>query len=533
MSMKPFWYHFFLIFIVIACQTETSQKKTSILQLNIQANEKITRLFDEQTTLDSIGISPQIQESLYQLYKQNNFDLFWNSDSTRHSLCDSVIHLTQNSFKIGIPPTRYASFKWKKHPILDDILTTLFVSSIQADLQHGILDSTKQWNDFRLVSNSQFLALNQKLKKDSQIELYCLAISPADSNYRFLLNGLRNFIQNNKMDKKSIEVIAEKKGKTNDSIVSNELKLASKALIERNFENDSTSVISIRKAVKEFQKQNQLTQDGKVGTATAYFLSETNQHKAERTCISLEKWRSWKAYPKTGVWVNLPDFSLKFFYDDTLRSSHRIVIGKPEHETPELCSSIRKLILYPYWGIPHSIAVKEVLPAVKANPNYLVKNKIRVFRKETEMDPNTIDWSKYSEKNFPFRLRQDPGSHNSLGIIKFEFSNSYSVYVHDTPSKSLFNQATRAFSHGCVRCEKPIELAKEVLLMDRNDLLPDSLDSLIPRKEQVHISLKKRIPICLNYVTVTADSDGKLYFHWDVYRRDEPYLITFRQNYRS
>ncbi|MBE0425069.1 MAG: L,D-transpeptidase family protein [Nitrospirae bacterium] len=132
--------------------------------------------------------------------------------------------------------------------------------------------------------------------------------------------------------------------------------------------------------------------------------------------------------------------------------------------TPVFSDKITYLVLNPYWHIPPKIAVQDKLPLIQKNPDYLEKEKIRVFQgwgaESKEIDPKSVNWSQVTEKSFPYRLRQEPGSHNALGRIKFMFPNKYNVYLHDTPSKELFLKTERTLSSGCIRIEKPIELAE-------------------------------------------------------------------------
>lgn len=530
--MKCIYCFFFLFFLVGSCQTDVPSPSPSPLKLEVPAHEKIRLVFATSDLLDSVGISPALQAVLQPLYAENKFRPFWNTDSIQHATSKAVQTFTTNAFVGGIPPTRYQGLRWNTHPLMDDILTTLVVGSIRSDIQEGVLDSNHVWRNFRLDSFEALKKYQTALQHAQQMDSFLMGFTPPDSNYRFLLAGLRGFIQETVLSDQAYVVPIEKKNAHTD-IISESLRNASRALLDRGFEHDSTDIATIRTAVKQFQRKVGVQADGKIGSATAFFLNESNYQRALRICLSLEKWRTWKRYPSSGVWVNLPSFELHYFHADTLRSSHRIVVGTPDHATPEFCSDIRKIVLFPYWNLPHSIATKEVLPALKLTTNYLAKNKIRVFKNKEEIDPETINWKSYSERNFPFRLRQDPGPANSLGIVKFEFANSYSVYVHDTPSKSLFQRPTRAFSHGCIRTENPLQLAQELLVFDGDSTTAKQLDSLVVQGEQTYFLLKKRVPICLRYATVTADRDGILSFHWDLYRRDTPGLESMKKAYRS
>ena len=221
------------------------------------------------------------------------------------------------------------------------------------------------------------------------------------------------------------------------------------------------------------------------------------------------------------------------FVNDTLKSDHNIVVGKYANQTPELESKLRKIVVYPYWNVPYSISSKEILPALKRNSDYLAKHDYKLYKKGVEIDPTTVDWSKIRQNAFPYRVVQQPGPRNSLGIVKFDFYNEHSVYFHDTPSKRLFGADVRAYSHGCMRTQNPIDLARVVLNEDsipyrRNDVISDTLDSLLARANHIEIRLIDPVPIYVDYVSV-ARLQSKMVTYLDIYGRDEEYLKILRE----
>jgi murein L,D-transpeptidase YcbB/YkuD len=180
--------------------------------------------------------------------------------------------------------------------------------------------------------------------------------------------------------------------------------------------------------------------------------------------------------------------------------------------------------------VPPTILRKDILPKIKKNPNYLSKMKIRVIdRKGRDVDPQSVNWSKYS-KNIPYTLRQEPGPHNALGRIKFIFPNKYLIYLHDTPSQSLFGQKDRAFSSGCIRVNKDIELA-ELLLDDPAKWNRKSILKLLDTNKTLRINLPKPKPIMLLYFTVMVDEDGNYVFKKDVYDRDREVLEGLNEEF--
>jgi murein L,D-transpeptidase YcbB/YkuD len=253
----------------------------------------------------------------------------------------------------------------------------------------------------------------------------------------------------------------------------------------------------------------------------------------------MDKMRRHAKYPEKFIRVNLPEYMLRYYVNDSLKSVHNIVCGTVDHQTPELKSKVHSIVVYPYWNVPFSIASKEILPALKANRNYLTKNNYKIFKGDREIDPHSVNWKKIKKNTFPYKVVQQPGPGNSLGIIKFEFHNSHSVYIHDTPVKYLFKTDVRSYSHGCMRCQNPVDLGKVILDYDTlrrghrkiggkgNPLTPDSLDSLMVVAENYPIKLMDQVPVYVEYQSVVADREHMV-FHLDIYKRDEEYLKIMR-----
>jgi murein L,D-transpeptidase YcbB/YkuD len=181
------------------------------------------------------------------------------------------------------------------------------------------------------------------------------------------------------------------------------------------------------------------------------------------------------------------------------------------------------LVVNPYWNVPRTIAVEDILPEVQKDVSYLAHRGIRVFQNweldAPEVDPATVDWHAYHADRFPFRLRQDPGPYNDLGRFKFMFPNPFSVYLHDTPNRSLFNRVQRDFSSGCIRVEAPFVLADFVLAGDQR-WTPDALTEAIENGETRTIRLKQPVSVHLLYMTAWADETGVIQFRRDIYDRD-------------
>src|SRR5205085_1475430 len=232
--------------------------------------------------------------------------------------------------------------------------------------------------------------------------------------------------------------------------------------------------------------------------------------------------------PQKYIWVNLPSFLLTVWNADTLVFKSRIVCGKPATPTPEITSAISDIVIYPTWTVPESIITKEMLPGLKKNAGYLARKGLSLLNnKGEEVDPATVNWAKYS-KVIPYKIQQGSGDDNALGVIKFNFSNPFAVYLHDTNQRYLFKNSSRALSHGCVRVQDWQKLAFYIV---RNDSLlkppadsirftTDSITSWIAQKERHRVNLTYRFPLFIRYFGCEA-INGSIKFYDDIYGLDK------------
>ena len=283
----------------------------------------------------------------------------------------------------------------------------------------------------------------------------------------------------------------------------------------------------VHRAVRRFQQRHGLPANGIVDEQTRAVLNIPVQERIRQILANLERAR-WLPddLGDPHVLVNLADFALHVTERgrDVLRM--RVVIGDPETITPVFSDKISYIEINPYWNVPRSIAVKEKLPVLKRNPGALKAQNIRLLGPGgEEIDPATINWSAVNANNFNYRLRQDPGERNALGRIKFMFPNPYGVYLHDTPSRALFRRQVRAFSHGCIRIEKPIELAT-FLLRDKEGWGRARILQTIAQGNNRAIVLRNPVSVHLVYLTAWLDGEGETQFRDDHYNLDAPLVAA-------
>lgn len=262
-------------------------------------------------------------------------------------------------------------------------------------------------------------------------------------------------------------------------------------------------------AVKAFQSGLGLTADGIVGNATRSALNRSGRLTRGQILANMEKWR-WlpRDLGDFYVQVNIPEYRLWIMADDAPVYETRVVVGTLKNQTPVFFDQIRHVVVNPYWNVPTSIARNEIGPQVVRDPGYLARKEMELLSNGTIIDPWTVDWSSVGTGSFPFQVRQKPGRQNALGQVKFLFPNKHDVYLHDTPEKSLFGADARAFSHGCVRVQSPMEFA-DALLSNEAGLDASTLEAAYGPKER-WFNLKMKVPVFLTYFTVRADGDGTL-----------------------
>lgn len=257
-------------------------------------------------------------------------------------------------------------------------------------------------------------------------------------------------------------------------------------------------------AVIQAQRSFGLTDDGVVGPATFRALNVSPDARIRQLLLNMERAKWMPATPADRIVVNIPEYRLRVFTDGEEAFSSNVVVGKAASRTVVFSDELKYIVFAPYWNIPRSIVQNEILPAMQRSSGYLERNNMEV--------------TGYSG-GLPV-VRQRPGAGNALGRVKFIFPNSYNIYFHDTPAKSLFGRDQRAFSHGCIRVEKPFELAS-YLLRNREEWTDESIRDAMYSNKEKWVPLEKTLPVFLTYFTAWADDEGTVHFREDIYGHDK------------
>lgn len=280
---------------------------------------------------------------------------------------------------------------------------------------------------------------------------------------------------------------------------------------------------ALARAVLSFQQRHGLDADGVIGAQTFKALNISPEQRVRQIELNMERLRwSFRNPGQRYLLVNIANFTLDVVENSATVLTMKVVVGKPFWDTPVFSEKMSHIVLNPPWNVPRKIAVDEILPKIRKDRRYLAKQNIRVMRNGEFLDGKTleaIDWSRLTIDNFPYQLRQDPGPLNPLGSIKFMFPNHFDVYLHDSPNKGLFQRNVRAFSHGCIRIEKPVELAT-YLLRDSKKWTREEILAAIKEGEKQTVQLPQPIPVHLLYLTAWVDDNNITQFRDDIYGRD-------------
>lgn len=278
---------------------------------------------------------------------------------------------------------------------------------------------------------------------------------------------------------------------------------------------------ALQAAVTAFQLNHGLTADGTAGEGTVAEINIGPEERLKSVIVAMERER-WMHIDRDvkHVWVNLPDFRAKIMEDGKTVFETRVVIGKdvPDQRSPEFSDEMEHMVINPSWGVPRSIIVKEYLPLLQQNPNAV--GHLQVVDGRGRVVPRgSVNFGAYNARNFPYALRQPPSDGNALGKVKFMFPNQYNIYLHDTPSKSLFDKEVRAYSHGCIRVADPFALAHE-LLSWQTDNAETEFEAALETGRETTVKLKQHLPVHLVYFTAYPDAKGRMTYRRDVYGRD-------------
>ncbi len=559
-----------MLLFAVGCEKNTESKLDE--RLSFENDEYVKKLSEFFSYVDTTDVIPRkIKDNLDTLtfiYTKRKFQPIFIKSFSENGFVDSLLDILNSAFQHGLPPERYHNrqieyeYDESKNPLITadqrynhlvntELLAADAILKYASHMRHGIVNPRK------LFTNSYYLPLKDSLNKkyfeplyQHDVIKYLLNIQPNSFRYKNLQNALIKYSALQSIDWKNIPLLVNKiePGERNNTVYKIAQRLTVLGFIDslKSHRSDSTIYDSVLvSGIKTFQLINGLKDDGVIGKTTMDRLNITPAEYVEKIKLNLERFR-WFDYSDTAkyILVNIPDFRLYAMESGVEKFNITVCTGrKNKWETPNLYGQISYFVLNPTWSVPRSIVEEEIVNGLRRDSSYLKKRNFKVYKSGVRV---SLDGLTHKEllSSKSYLLVQDPGLGNALGKIKFMFRNPFGVYLHDTPSRAPFSYTNRAVSHGCVRVEKPLQLA-EFFLNHNSKWNLDYLKIEIGQKVNdpsivaafqtkraalrknnsygvtTEVKLDKKIPLFIDYYTVWVDENGRLNYRDDVYNRDK------------
>jgi murein L,D-transpeptidase YcbB/YkuD len=486
-------------------------------------------------------------------YDDRNYEVAWTRDGAPTATATAFIQQFQNAATKGLIPDDYDAPRWServqalnsKSPdaiSLFDVAMTVNVMRYISDLRIGRVNPQHFNFDIDVQDKKYDLAefVSDNVVDCTDVPKLIVGVEPDSDDYRKTENALAHYLDLARQQEQSP---SDPLPTITKAVSVGEAYPAAAALLARlQFEGDapadakpiSASSIysaSLSDAVKSYQHRHGFTEDGKLTAQTVKSLNAPMSQRVAQLQDSLERWR-WlpDPYLHARLMVNLPEFVLRGYDPDhKLDFTMRVVVGKVvgEHQTPVFTHMMRYLVFRPYWNVPVDIARKELVPHIAANHGYLASKNFEVTNNKRVV---LTDYTAKQISQGGVMVREKPGPKNSLGLVKFMFPNQYDIYLHSTPAVSLFERTRRDFSHGCIRVQKPADLATWVLQDQGGDWNLDKVQAAMNSgPDNRTVSLKTPLPIVIFYLTATVSEDGQTHFFDDIYGYDSDMQKVFEK----
>ncbi len=466
----------------------------------------------------------------------------WSRDSVVRAKADTFITLLTDAPYYGLLSKWYDLDKIKvdlsiledsakrldlSHWALFEIHMTHAFLSICNDVHFGrIKEDSIDQRKLRKINDSMAISLLRRVKSNESLNGILSSLEPRHQGYHLIKEKLLALIP--EMGSKRFTFVGFP---WKDSMLFyNQLasRLSEDGYMKKVVDPDS---VFLSQVIKKAQQKMGLKIDGKAGTQLTDALNHWDYVDFARMAINMERYRLLPdSMPDQYAFVNIPSFSLRVFHHDTVAVKSKVIVGKVKTQSPVLNSKFANLVLYPQWTVPYSIVFKEIAPKMVKDPTYLKsENMFIVDKRDSIVDASKIKWDKITPENFHYQIRQGEGIDNSLGVLKFNFSNKYAVYLHDTNARFLFSLDKRMLSHGCIRVEKWMDLASYLLEPSASPKPSAELKKMLEEEKKRGIPLKTRIPLYIRYFT-WYEIDGALKQFQDGYGIDNELIYSYMHN---
>ena len=486
-------------------------------------------------------------------YQRRDFTPAWIDDGSPKPQMDALIRAIHTADREGLDPELYSAslldqrkqessrgFLTKRgfnptEAVSMDVWLTWLYMKFASDLADGVSDLAHADPTWQIdVTSFDPLAELERALRDNRVAESLFELTPTDPEYRALqrvLDDYRGAATRGGWPKVPAN-LRLKPGQSSPTTGVLAKRLAASGDYAGNPIAEGRSAVygsDLQEAVKRFQRRHGLSDDGVVTPVVAAEMNVPIEARIRQIELNMERWR-WlpRDLGARHIVVNIPEMRLNVWDHGSTSLSMRVVVGKPDTQTPIFNDKMTYLVFAPVWNIPSDIAEKETLPAALRDPGFMDRMNMEVVDASgTRVDPASIDLGSPDK----YRFRQRPGTSNALGLVKFMFPNQFNVYLHDTPADSLFARASRSFSHGCVRLEQPEKLAQYVL-RDQPEWTAERISEAMHAGEERIVKLKEAIPVYLGYWTVSVTPDRLVQFRKDIYGIDGRQSATLAERLR-
>lgn len=483
-----------------------------------------------QPFVQSLAIAAAEDEAIAAFYARRNYEPVWTGEADARQR-GALLSALSRAADHGLPVQRYdaqaliAAFRAARtegdRGRLEVRMTRAFLD-FAGDIHSGALNPAKV--DSGIVREVPRLPPERHLavlERGGNVQSYLERLVPTAPAYAMLLKA-RLQLQAQIVAGgwgAPVEASTLRPGDSGPAVVQLRDRLIAMGYLRRSATQDYDA--AIQKAVQQFQSAHGIEANGVAGESTLAALNVAPEERMKSILVALERER-WLNIDRGSrhIWVNLTDFTAKIIDEGRVTFSTRSVIGKdvPDQRSPEFSDQMELIVINPSWSVPRSITVKEYLPLLKKNPNAAGHLQL-VDKRGRTVSRGAVNFGAYSASNFPYAMRQPPSDGNALGLVKFLFPNPYNIYLHDTPSKSLFENEVRAYSHGCIRLGDPFDFAYALLARQEDD--PQAFfKSMLQTGAETPVKLQQPVPVHLVYFTAFPNAKGRMNYRRDIYGRD-------------
>lgn len=542
-------------FVFYSCSKHVAQVAAPPQEARKDTVEVVQVIPPKSLRMDSVAIGKMLRDpkgKCIQFYLQHAFQTQWLLDTQPSPLFDTLERLLGNADKFGLRSSDYdlegiqqriKLLYENKQPntknLIDlDIYITGMLFKFTTHLSIGKVDEIARgkgiWQQGERIDRSLDVDLINRIQTPEQLVSVVRFIQPEQEQYFKLQQALAYYraLQNN--TPVAIDIIKGLKLKQDDHhvvipSVRKKLSLSDMHPYPMDYDSVTAGFDSLKydatlvSAVKWFQARHGLEPDGIIGDKTLRFLNQSFREKADIIALNMERLRwSREKYGDNYILVNIPDYTLRVYENRVPAIAMRVIVGAIDKPTPVFSDVLENIVFSPTWNVPTSIIREEIIPRLRNNPSYYANKNYIFYKNEAVIDPAMETWDE-SSNPYQYRVVQQPGSDNSLGLVKFVLTNDMSVYLHDTPNHRLFSKDYRAMSHGCVRLDEPARFAA-YLLRDQKGWDAQRIEKAMQGIQPAGIRLKKKYEVHVEYITAWVDENNMINFREDIYGHDKRQL---------